>query len=235
MAGGDPGDRGDVAEQPVLAECGGRDGLPLSGNTLTLNLAMTFKPAYAGAKNIYLYAVDISGSNSGWQLRGHVDGGVASGTPPAVSVTPSSGSGTSQTFALQYSDTAGAANLQQAWVYFSATLGNPASQSCMLYYNAATNQINLLNDDGMAWQAATPGSCGDVAEQPVLAERGGHDGGPSGNTLTLNLAMTFQAAFAGAKNIYLRAMDISGTTSGVAATGRLDGGGQLRARRPRSR
>jgi hypothetical protein len=37
---------------------------------LTLNLAMTFKPAYSGAKNIYMYAGDVSGSNSGWQQRG---------------------------------------------------------------------------------------------------------------------------------------------------------------------
>jgi hypothetical protein len=31
----------------------------LNGNSLTLNLAMTFKPAYAGAKNIHLYAADV--------------------------------------------------------------------------------------------------------------------------------------------------------------------------------
>jgi hypothetical protein len=41
-----------------------------SGNTLTLNLAVTFRPAYAGAKNTYMYAADISGSDSGWQQLG---------------------------------------------------------------------------------------------------------------------------------------------------------------------
>ena len=46
----------------------------LSGNTLTLNLAMTFKAAYAGAKNIYMYAADVSGSNTGWHATGHLDG-----------------------------------------------------------------------------------------------------------------------------------------------------------------
>ena len=42
----------------------------ISGNTLTLNLAMTFKPAYAGAKNIYMYAANVANVNSGWQTRG---------------------------------------------------------------------------------------------------------------------------------------------------------------------
>jgi len=43
----------------------------LNGNTLTLNLPMTFLAAYAGAKNIYTYATDVSGaSNGGWQQLG---------------------------------------------------------------------------------------------------------------------------------------------------------------------
>jgi hypothetical protein len=37
---------------------------------LTLNLAMTFQHAYAGAKNIYMYAADVSGPNSAWQQPG---------------------------------------------------------------------------------------------------------------------------------------------------------------------
>jgi hypothetical protein len=185
----------------------------VSGNTLTLNLALTFQPGFAGTRNIYMYASDAAGFNSGWQLRGAwtVPGGVG---PRAVSVTPGSGFGNAQTFALQYSDSAGESKLQEIWGYFSATLGNPANQSCMLYYNVAINQINLLNDDGTAWQAAALGSAAtlqnsqcsiNVATATVVAT--------GSNTLTLDLAMTFQAAFAGTKNIYMRAIDLSGTAS----------------------
>ena len=85
------------------------------------------------------------------------------GIPAANSVSPSSGSGTSQTFALQYSDTAGAENLQQMSVYFNATLANPAINSCQLYYNLSTNQLNLLNDAGTAGQAATLGTAAHVS------------------------------------------------------------------------
>ena len=60
------------------------------------------------------------------------------GVPATVSVTPGSGSGVSQSFALEYSDTVGAASLAQVWVYFNATLANPASNPacCITTYRA---------------------------------------------------------------------------------------------------
>ncbi len=185
-----------------------------NGNTLTLNLAMTFKPAYAGAKNIYLYAADLSGANSGWQQLGTwtVPGG--SSGPTAVSVTPSSGTVASQTFALQYSDTAGAANLQTVWAYFNGTLASAATNTCLLYYNLTANVVNLLNDNGSTWQTATPGTATTLQNSQCSLNVAGTSVALNGNTLTLNLAMTFKPAYAGAKNIYLYAADLSGSNSG---------------------
>lgn len=183
----------------------------LSGNTLALNLAMTFQPAFGGPKNIYMDASDLSGDNSQWQQLGTW---MVPGTPAAVSVTPSSGSGASQTFTLQYSDTAGAASLQQAWVYFNATLANPATQSCLLYYNIALNQINLLSDNATAWTAATPGTSTTIQNSQCSLNVATTTAAFSGDTLTLTLPLTFQPAFAGAKNVYLHANDTSGAKSG---------------------
>jgi len=185
-----------------------------NGNTLTWNVPMTFKPAYAGAKHTYLRAIDISGAASGWQQEGAWTVSSASGAPAAVSVTPSSGSAASQTFALQYSDTAGAASLQQVWAYFNATLANPASNACLLYYSAVTNQISLLGDNGTAWQAASLGSATTLQNSQCSIDVGSTTVTTSGNTLTLNVPMTFQPAYAGAKNTYLYAMDELGSNSG---------------------
>jgi imidazole glycerol phosphate synthase subunit HisF len=185
-----------------------------NGNTLTLNLPMTFQPAYAGAKNIYLYAADVSGSNSGWQQLGTWTVPGASAIPAAVSVTPSSGSAASQGFALQYSDTAGAASLQTVWVYFNSTLANPATNTCLLYYNAAANVINLAQDSGSTWVTATPGTAATLQNSQCSLNVAGTSVVRNGNTLTLNLPMTFQPAYAGAKNIYLYAADVSGSNSG---------------------
>jgi hypothetical protein len=183
----------------------------LNGNTLTLNLAITFRHAFAGAKNIYMYAADVSGSNSGWLQRGTW---TVPGMPATVSVTPNSGQIANQTFALQYSDTAGAANLQTVWVYFNATLTNPASNSCLLYYNVAANLISLAQDSGTAWTTATPGAATTLQNSQCSLNAAGTSVSLNGNTLTLNLAMTFQLSFAGAKNVYMYSADVSGSNSG---------------------
>jgi len=41
-----------------------------SGTNLTLNLTITFKTAFAGAKNTYMQALDAASASSGWQTRG---------------------------------------------------------------------------------------------------------------------------------------------------------------------
>ncbi|HTC86767.1 MAG TPA: NF038122 family metalloprotease, partial [Bryobacteraceae bacterium] len=61
--------------------------------------------------------------------------------PAVVSVTPSSGSGSSQTFALQYSDTAGAGNLSFVYAWFTTTVTGNGSSSCLLSYQPSTNQL----------------------------------------------------------------------------------------------
>jgi len=186
----------------------------MSGNTLTLNLAMTFLPAYAGAKNIYMYAADVSGANSGWQQLGTWTVPPAAGVPTAVSTTPSSGSLASQTFALQFSDTAGAASLQTLYVYFTATFVNPAANSCLVWYNATARQINLIQNGGTTWFTATPGTATTLQNNQCSLNVGATSVTMSGNTLTLNLAMTFLPAYAGAKDIYMYAADVSGSNSG---------------------
>src|SRR4029077_4934783 len=37
-----------------------------SGNNMTLNAAITFKPAFTGLKNIYVYSAANNGTNTGW-------------------------------------------------------------------------------------------------------------------------------------------------------------------------
>jgi hypothetical protein len=184
-----------------------------NGNALTLNLPMTFLAAYAGTKNIYMYASDVSGSNNGWQQLGTWTVPTGSGVPAAVSVTPSSGSSANQVFALQYSDTAGAASLQTLYVYFSATLGNPAN-SCFIYYNTGANQIELLQDSGASWLTSTPGTSTTLQNSQCSLNVANTSVVRNGTTLTLNLAMTFLPAYAGAKNIYMYAADISGANNG---------------------
>jgi hypothetical protein len=189
----------------------------LAGNTLTLNLAMTFKPAYAGAKSVFMFGADAGGTNSGWQTRGTWTAPSAT-TVTADSVTPSSGAGASQTFALQYSDTAGATNFSTVWVWFNAAFAGGAN-SCMLYYNRAAGVLNLLNDAGAQWMPGTPGASATLQNLQCAVNLAASSAVLAGNTLTLNLAMTFKPAYAGAKSVFMFGADAGGTNSGWQTRG----------------
>jgi hypothetical protein len=127
----------------------------------------------------------------------------------------------SQTFSLQFSDTAGAASLQTLYVYFTATLVNPAANSCLLWYNPAANQINLIQNGGTTWFTATPGTATTLQNSQCSLNVAATTVTMSGNTLTLNLPMTFLPAYAGAKNIDMYAADVSGSNSGWQQLGTL--------------
>jgi hypothetical protein len=199
----------------------GGTGAPTSTTALTLTLPMTFAPAFLGAKNVYLYATNASGQNSGWQPRGTwtVPEVVTTVTVvTAETVAPASGSGVSQTFAAQYGDTAGATDLATAWVWFNATFGSAAS-SCMVYYTRSTNTLNLLNDAGTAWMAGTVGGSGTLQNSQCAVALGSTGAPTSGTALTLTLSMTFAPAFSGAKNVYLYAAGAGGQNSGWQTRG----------------
>jgi uncharacterized repeat protein (TIGR01451 family) len=190
----------------------------LNGNTLTLNLAMTFKPVFGGAKNIYMYGRDVSLTNSGWQTRGSWTVPAPAAVVTADSVTPGSGTGATQSFALQYSDSNGAASFQTAWVWFNAAFSSTAN-SCFLYYDRAANQLNLAPDTTGSYLVATPGTAGTLQNSQCSVNLAGTSVVLNGNTLTLNLAITFRPAFSGAKNIYMYGRDVSLTNSGWQTRG----------------
>jgi uncharacterized repeat protein (TIGR01451 family) len=207
---GTPGSAGTLQNSQCSVNLAGSSAAP-GGNILTLNLAMTFKPAYSGAKNIYMYGADLGGTNSGWQTRGTW---TAPGiTVTADSVTPASGTGSSQTFALQYTDTAGAANFSTVWVWFNATFAASSANSCMFYYDRPAGSLYLLNDGGSGWTPGKPGSAGTLQNSQCSVNLASSNAVPSGNILTLNLAMTFKPAYSGAKNIYMYAADVGGINS----------------------
>lgn len=172
----------------------------LSGNVLTLNLRITFASTYTGTKNILMFASNSSGTTSGWQALGTWT--VPTGQVTADSVSPSLGSGFNQTFSMKYSNTTGATNLTQAWAWFT---GDPTvgTYSCLIYYDRTTNLLNLLSNDGTVWMPATMGSATALQNRQCTINVGSSSVSLSGNTLTMNLAMTFQSRYSGDKNIYL--------------------------------
>jgi hypothetical protein len=183
-----------------------------SGNDLTLNLRITFNAAFGGAKTIYMRAVSNYGSTTGWIQRGTFTvGAVVS----ATSVTPSSGSGSAQSFSLAFSDSEGAAaDLKVARVRFRSASG-PA---CIVDYNAITNMARLQNDD-TSWSAFTALGAGSLTNSQCTLNLATSSAVRSGNNLTLVVDLAFKPAFAGAKNVAMRADSNFGTSTSFVARG----------------
>jgi hypothetical protein len=203
----------------------GSSSVTVGGNALTLNLAMTFKPVFAGAKNVYMYAANTAMANSGWQTRGTWTVPTTAPPPSALtavianSISPNLGSGRTSTFALHYVNTAGATDLATTWVWFNATLGATSANSCMLYYDRPAARLYLLDDRSSTWMPGILGSGGTLQNSQCAVGLPVSSATLNGNDLRLNLAMTFKPAYAGAKNIYMYAASANRVNSGWQARG----------------
>jgi hypothetical protein len=185
-----------------------------SGNSLTLNLSITFNSSFAGTQNIWMKADDNGGQTSGWQFMGSWSVPPTVNQPPSViSVTPNTGSGLGpQTFSFVYSDPNGFSFLTAAKAQFTSQAD---ANSCFLEYIRSANSLYLLNDAASSWLGPmTLGAAGTLQNSQCSVNIGSSSATGSGNSLTLNLSITFNSSFAGTQNIWMKADDNGGQTSG---------------------
>jgi hypothetical protein len=178
------------------------------GNTLTVNVHFTFNGSYAGVKNVYLFATSVNGGSTGWQLRGAWDipGGVS-----AISVLPGAGTGVTQAFVLEYSNSLDGGDLTSARVRFGATNVGPGT--CTAWYNAVANTISLLDDAGVTWTQGLLGA-GSLSNSQCTLNLATSSRTINAGNLTLTLNITFKSAFSGLKNIYMLAANSAGASTG---------------------
>ncbi len=178
-----------------------------TGVTSTLTLSLTFKPAFTGAKSIFLYADDLFGNNSNWQLLGTFSILSTPSVPAAVSVSPASSTGLSQTFTAIYSDTAGVIFLnRRLFLINSAVIG---SSGCFVQVDPTG--IYLVNDADSALLGPLTAT-GTYTNSQCTLNGTGTTVVNSGITSTVTLALTFKNAFVGAKSIFLYTDDIFGNS-----------------------
>ena len=190
-----------------------------NGNNLTLNLQMSFNStSFSGDKVVYMAARDLAANNSGWQTRGvwRVPGGAAF---TVNSLTPSSGSGTTQTFTVVYRDATAATNISNAQLLINADLNG--NNACYLGYVRATNQLYLVNDASPGLQPPiTPNSgTGSAQNSQCILNGVGTTSNVSGADLTLTISLTFKAPFSGSKVVYAAAQAGGGANTGWQARG----------------
>lgn len=187
-------------------------------NTLTLNLALFFLPAYSGPQyNIYLYASDAV-TNSGWQTMGTWT------VPPVapLSLTPNTGSLGNQTFVAVATDTTSAGASDIANVGFLVTMGStagPYKNDCYVLYSASKGSIYLRNDGATAWLGPlTPGQPGSESNSQCTLTSQGASVALNGNNLTFTVPLSFAPTFAGSATLAM-AVQNAASSSGMVSMG----------------
>jgi Viral BACON domain len=172
--------------------------------------------AFSGSTD-QVYTFQCVGANDG--VSRSVSSTIHPGNPPPTSdsVSPNAGSGSSQTFSLAYSDSNGYTDLASVSVLFGDSLA--ASNTCEVRYDRPANALYLTGDNAAALGPLTPGSTSTLENSQCVVNGIGSSANGSGNTLTLNVALTFKPAFAGQKTIFMNAKNSAGGERGYQNLG----------------
>ena len=133
---------------------------------------------------------------------------VVTGTPPPPpptistdSVSPQNGSGPSQVFTFQFSDSSGYRDLLGGKYHVLINAAVDGRNSCWL--QLLTTGLNLANDDPNGnWSFVPYGTSTTAQNSQCIVNGVGTNISGSGNSLTLSLSLTFTAAYRGTKNVY---------------------------------
>ena len=187
------------------------------GNTLTLILNVTFTSVFSGSHLAFVHAVDNGLISTGYHLAGTWT--VPAGGPPQpVSITPSSGAGTSQVFSALFTDPDGSADLRWVEMLFNSALKPDAG--CYLHYEIASRRLWLLTDDVSGWLGpVTIGSAQTIGNNQCTVGAAGTVASQSGDSLTLSFPLSFSPSFAGPRTAFLYAEDSAGLRSTFKAAG----------------
>jgi hypothetical protein len=182
--------------------------------SIALTLDLTFSSSFSGAKNVYIYGAEAN-SNTGWVQRGTWT--VTGGVPAAVSVSPSSGAGSSLiNFTFTVSDSSAATNLSLLSMLF--TTGAPvnnAANECSVLFNIPTNSVGLLADNGTTVNTKYLGSAANLDNSQCAVGYTGFTVSGTVAQFTVQL-LFFPANFGGPKTVYLEANEPSSTTGWVS-------------------
>ncbi|HZU32020.1 MAG TPA: hypothetical protein VFB79_12960, partial [Candidatus Angelobacter sp.] len=185
----------------------------ISGTTVTTKFLVTFTAAFVGGKQLYLESEDARGS---WSTNYQQQFGSYSVTATAspLMLWPTSGSGTTQTFAATYYDPNGGARIAEADLYIMSNVvpgvgSGWSANECIFQYDVATNNIWQVIDGGGSYQGPiTAGSSSYLSNSQCTVFAAGSSATVSGNTVQVNFSVNFTgASFVGAKQLYLGSED----------------------------
>jgi hypothetical protein len=192
-----------------------------SGANVLLNLAVAFKGAFTGTKNIYLRTFTLSGQDTGFVLQGTW----TVTTPPSsvLTLTPNSGSGSEQVFTATMTDPPGFSGQPLGWaeMLIAVAINGGGQPYCLIHYDRAGNGLWLYSSDlGFFVGPVTPGVASNALQSNACQINTlNSSAANSAQGLQLSLPVQFNAPMNGSKNIYLRQLNALGSDTGFQLEG----------------
>ena len=188
----------------------------IAGLSQVFTISITFKAAFNGLKNIYMYASEGT-LNTGWVQRGTYLVG-AGGIPTADSVVPLGGAGPTQRFSFTVSDAGGSGYIVAVAMLFAATFDH--NNACSMVYDRTRNTISLAFDNPANGAATLVPGTSAIISNHQCSVRGANTTVIAGTTqLVVTVDIAFNAAFFGAKNTYLYAAEAFSNSGWVTVGG----------------
>lgn len=212
--------------QPIQAQnsqCllfGDTSQVTVAGQTVTVRLSLILKAGFAGAKTVYLNAMDrvnVGNNNTGaWQALGAWT--VSGNTTPAVTdISPTNGSGGSRVFTARVSDPDGYQDIQRVDLLASASPTWPNPNACHIIYSGDVRSAYLLADDGLTYLGPlSPVNFPIVQNSQCSISYAGLSTAGAGTSFTFSIPVTFKATYAGEKRLTLLTFDWGGLGSNGA-------------------
>jgi hypothetical protein len=122
-------------------------------------------------------------------------------------------------FVFRYSDSTRATNLATVSAWLHAPESSKRSDSCLVQFDRQANRLSLLDDEGSRWLDGKPGGTETLRNRSCAVAAHGATVSIDGETLTLRLPITFTLRFNGTKDVDMRAVGVTGVTSGWQTRG----------------
>jgi sugar lactone lactonase YvrE len=186
----------------------------VSGNSLTLTLAVSYTASFRGSRVIYTAAQSVSNVSSGWQTIGAaLVPEAALSYPRTNTLSPPTATAATQTLTATFQDATNANNLQTVWLLMNSAVD--AGQACYIAYFVPANLLFLYPDNGDGSQATAIELSGSntIENSYCRISAQGSIAVKSGNQLSLSLNYTVKPAFAGPRGIWGAAQDTAARTS----------------------
>ena len=186
----------------------------VTDTSVVLTLKITFSGSFSGLKSIWVYAQDAGPLTAGYQTLGSWS---VLNSAPTVSVSPTTGAGSSGTFQFVFSDLDGSNTLSFGLVVINSKLA--PNNSCYFAYNRVSNVFALIDDAGTGVTSLLTPQSGVLQNSQCRIQVEINSITTTSTSVILTVPITFEPSYAGAKNIYMYAIDTDGLSLGYKLVG----------------